>query len=82
LNKTLLARVGHQLASFQNSLHYRVISILFGQDWMTLMAWEHPEMFHILPCAYNYQVLQTYQESTCPDKDWKIIHGLLPGNNV
>jgi hypothetical protein len=23
---------------------------------MTLMAWEHPELFHILPCAYNYQV--------------------------
>jgi hypothetical protein len=23
---------------------------------MTLMAWEHPELFHILPCTYNYQV--------------------------
>ena len=27
------------------------------------------------------QVLQNYQKSTCED-DWRIIHGLLPGNNV
>ena len=32
------------------------------KDWMTAMGWAHPELFHILPCAYNFQVscVQSY----------------------
>ena len=32
---------------------------------MTVMAWEHPELFHIIPCVYNYQVgILMYQVGT------------------
>jgi hypothetical protein len=25
------------------------------QDWMSLVGYDHPELFHVLPCAFNLQ---------------------------
>ena len=25
------------------------------QEWVTLLSWKHPELFHHLPCNFNYQ---------------------------
>ena len=28
------------------------------QDWLTVLGWHRPELFHLLPCIYNVQVHQ------------------------
>ena len=31
------------------------------QEWLTLLGWKHPALFHHLPCQYNRQVIQGSQ---------------------
>ena len=30
------------------------------QDWLTLLGWERPELFHLLPCNFNVQTHEVY----------------------
>jgi len=30
------------------------------QDWLTVLGWHRPQLFHLLPCIYNVQVHQGY----------------------
>ena len=69
------------LVYISRDIPFRNIICAGDQDWMTTLAWEFPQLFHILPCSYNFQLLQTRQQSTCK-MGYKILHGLLPGENV
>ena len=40
---------------------YEVESTLAEQDWFTLLGWEKPELFHLLPCQYNVQTNMEYK---------------------
>ena len=31
------------------------------QDWFTLLGWEKPDLFHLLPCEYNVQTDMEYK---------------------
>jgi len=53
------------------------------QDWLTLLGWERPELFHLLPCNFNVQTHEGYktaewasvweQYRNCTEKP-KIVH--------
>ena len=54
------------------------------QDWMTLLGWERPDLFYNLPCVFNRQLGQDYNQSPwkhlfdfyhdCKG-DIKVLHG-------
>ena len=57
------------------------------QDWLTVLGWVRPHLFHLLPCHYNVQLHEgarmtehealwgQYRNCSSPDHpDTKIIH--------
>lgn len=66
---------------------YMIVGAVGDQDWLTVLGWERPELFYLLPCEYNVQVHEGYNTeewselwplyrncSKPEDKDTKIIH--------
>ena len=59
------------------------------QDWLTLLSWESPDLFYLLPCEFNIQTDKLYREKQ--DEEWdeftkcnntaKIIHNNGEGSN-
>ena len=43
---------------------YELESTLAEQDWFTLLGWEKPELFHLLPCEYNLQTDVEYRKNS------------------
>ena len=40
---------------------HRTVKVSVGdQDWLTLLSWAEPSLFHILPCQYNLQTSLQY----------------------
>ena len=35
------------------------------QDWLTLLSFEHPDWFQLLPCSFNVQLHPKDGRSTC-----------------
>ena len=36
--------------------------IFDSQDWLTLLGWERPELFHLLPCTFNVQTHEVRED--------------------
>lgn len=58
--------------------------VLGGQDFLTLMSFQYPEMFHILACGWNRQLCMWFKEHGFSDvfdlyyeceHEAKILHG-------
>lgn len=45
---------------------YMFQGFLGDQDYYTLLSFEHPELFHVLPCTWNRQLCTSWKE-TYPD---------------
>ena len=39
---------------------YLFMGTVGDQDWLTLLGWEQPKLFYLLPCEYNVQVHEGY----------------------
>ena len=35
---------------------FSMLGTVGDQDWLTLLGWARPELFHVLGCEYNKQV--------------------------
>ena len=65
---------------------YGIAQMSLGdQDWLTCLSWDHPDLFHILPCQFNRQTDLMYlredwenvfhQYHNCDSTDgYKIVH--------
>ena len=47
---------------------YLMAGTVGDQDWLTLLGWDRPEMFHVLPCHYNVQTHEGYKTSDMADR--------------
>ena len=45
------------------AVKYMFAGTVGDQDWLTLLGWERPEMFHVLPCQYNVQIHEGYKNT-------------------
>ena len=45
------------------AVKYMFAGTVGDQDWLTLLGWERPEMFHLLPCHYNVQIHEGYKNT-------------------
>ena len=52
---------------------YRIEGTVGDQDWLTVLGWENQEMFYVLPCEFNRQTDQVYNNINWKDK-WDIYH--------
>ena len=62
---------------------YQMEGLVGDQDWLTLLGWEYPEFFYMLPCQFNWQTNPEYKVGKlrhlwekyrkCPP-DTKILH--------
>ena len=41
------------------------------QDWLTLMSWKHPQLFHPLPCDYNFMEHDLESVPKKDDPQWR-----------
>ena len=39
----------------KNAIRFNDKCMLGDQDWLTLLSWQHPRLFHHLPCNFNFQ---------------------------
>merc|ERR1719244_2125688 len=52
---------------------YMITGTVGDQDWLTVLGWEKPELFHLLPCQFNVQLDQNYNNTKWADV-WDIYH--------
>jgi len=46
-----------------SSEKYLMQGTVGDQDWLTLLGWERPELFHLLPCSFNVQTHEGYKNA-------------------
>ena len=62
---------------------YLMDGLVGDQDWLTLLGWELPSLFYILPCQFNWKTNSEYSDGRwaqlwllyrrCPP-DTRILH--------
>ena len=40
---------------------YLLDGLVGDQDWLTMLGWEVPSLFYMLPCEYNWQTNPEYR---------------------
>ena len=52
----MLCQYCHLIGYHVPRVRYEYVGHVGDQDWLTVLGWDKPQLFHLLGCEYNLQV--------------------------